>query len=79
MVKFPTALHIATVLRDEIIDRMLPAAHGFGRVPLDLVQTVRPLFRENNAPLEVRYFDMRLSDGRVYRVRVSDITPESGG
>ncbi len=24
----------------------------------------------------IRYFDMTLNDGRVYRVRVSDITPE---
>lgn len=26
--------------------------------------------------MDTRYFDMTLDDGRVYRVRVSDITPE---
>lgn len=29
--------------------------------------------------MEAHYFDMPTTDGRVYRVRVSDITPADGG
>jgi len=62
---FPTPRHIAEVLRGQFVpfQRAVP----FGNAT--------PLMKEI-APHDVRRFDLKLPDGRVYRVRVSDITPE---
>lgn len=66
---FPTPLHIAQILRDKIVrdpmrNHELPLA----------TRASAPIHEA--APHDVRRFDMTLNDGRVYRVRVSDITPE---
>lgn len=49
-------------------------------IKLGLVSSARIVatstLEQEPAPHEVHRFDMTLGDGRVYRVRVSDITPE---
>lgn len=66
---FPTPNHVATEIR-------LALAHNWARRCDDVADSnIGPLNRET-APHDVRRFDIQLRDGRVYRVRVSDITPE---
>lgn len=63
---FPTPSHVIDTLRNHL-ERMTGPVW-----PIDKRGTI---FHEH-APHDVRRFDVTLSDGRVYRVRVSDITPE---
>jgi len=61
---FPTPLHVAEVLRDRC-DGMTDTTGG-----------ICARIAREPAPHDIRRFDLSLPDGRVYRVRVSDITPE---
>lgn len=63
--RFPTNLHIAEILHGQFAPMIRRTIYG----------ELTPIQRER-APHDVRRFDLTLPDGRVYRVRVSDITPE---
>lgn len=78
--KFPTATQVAQILRGVMIDRTPLQARGLGTIPLP-IETVAPLvsfgWPDTRYPaMDIRGFDVTLDDGRVYRVRVSNITPE---
>lgn len=71
--RFPTARHVAEILRDKV--------HDMSKVVIWDAPNLAPMARigpmqHDTLPLDVRFFDMTTHDGRIYRVRVSDITPE---
>ncbi len=68
---FPTPTHVLEAIKH----KLLPQDNG--NRSLVLADKFSCIMREA-APHDVRRFDMTLPDGRVYRVRVSDITPERG-
>lgn len=41
--------------------------------------TATQIYSDAVRGMDMHYFDMTLPDGKVYRVRVSDITPNEGG
>ena len=64
---FPTSLDVVALLKDRVNEKRDSAwsiaDHG-------------PVMSEHFRNLNMYHFDVTLADGRVYRVRVSDITPE---
>ncbi len=68
---YMTASYVADVLRDVVRD--MPA--GLSCLPLPIAEIDR-LHLAGIPGMDSPFFDMTLNDGRVYRVRVSDITPE---
>lgn len=73
---YPTASHVAEIVHGAFKDRTLPRAAGLGKIPMPLLR-IGPLMKDTMITgLSIRFFDMETDDGRVYRVRVSDITPE---
>jgi len=65
--KFPTALHMA-----ETLQTLMRQRNGVMAWP---GMNIAPMTRDEFHGLEARRFDITLSDGRIYRVRVSDISP----
>lgn len=66
--KFPTALHAADNMRAFFNALMTPRSVW----PITRLTAIE---QDPFHGVEARRFDMTLSDGRIYRVRVSDITP----
>ncbi len=65
------ASYIADALRDIVMDR----PSGLSILPLP-VKDLGSLRFHSFAGFAATHFDMVMTDGRVMRVRVSDITPE---
>ena len=64
---FPTPLHVAESIRELFRPKHTLSPSYFERMSA---------IKRESAPHDVRVFDVTVPDGRVYRVRVSDITPE---
>lgn len=65
-----TPANVAVLLRQRMVENIHHALHPWE------VGEATAIMQGDVAGMAIRYFDMTLNDGRVYRVRVSDITPE---
>ena len=66
--QFPTANHVADTIKNHLERISGPVWPIVSRGTIH--RQPGPAF------MDTRAFDMTLADGRIYRVRVSDITPE---
>lgn len=71
--KFPTANHVADTLKNHLERISGPL---WPIVSRGMIQQQGWAADKLGPGMDIRAFDMTLADGRVYRVRVSDITPE---
>ena len=68
--KYPTVQHLVENFRESFREALMIPVDKLGPIKRELVRAGEVL------PIDMRHFDVTLIDGRVYCVRVSDITPE---
>lgn len=72
--KFPTPLQLAEIVRNDL--GMRPKGSLLSSLRLGPMQNHGWRGDTLGPAMDIRAFDVTLDDGRIYRVRVSDITPE---